>query len=79
MTRLDGLSDDVFVQVLDFGDIPGDEMVTINENATYTVLINARLSHEQQLKALAHAREHIVEKDFEKYDVQSIESDAHRT
>lgn len=66
---------DVFVYVIDlpFG---------VNEVVTpclegYTVYINARLDHEKQLKAYRHALWHIENNDFEKYDVQAIEAEAH--
>lgn len=44
----------------------------------YTVYIDERLSFEQQIKAYNHAVRHIKNGDFEKYDVDRIEYDAHR-
>lgn len=44
----------------------------------YTVYIDINLSEYQQLKAYAHALHHIRNNDFEKTDVQKIESEAHR-
>ena len=54
----------------------------VNETVTpclsgYTVYLNSRLSYEQRKKAFAHALRHIRNKDFDKSDVQSIESNAH--
>ena len=43
----------------------------------YTIYINESLSDADQINAYAHAMRHIVEKDFEKYDVQGIEMTAH--
>ena len=74
MTRLD---DDVYVDVIDFG-CPGNELITQNDDGSYTVLINARISYEQQKKSLKHALGHINDNDFEKLYVQEIETEAHR-
>ncbi len=43
----------------------------------YTVYINDQLSKEEQLSAYYHAMVHIVNHDFEKYDVQQLEMAAH--
>ena len=56
----------------------GNEMITLNEDDSYTILINARLSHEAQIKAYEHALKHIREHDFEKSSVQEIEVAAHQ-
>lgn len=74
MTRLD---DDVYVEFIDFKENPGRELVTINEDGSYTILVNARLSYEMQCEAINHAKSHINNNDFEKSCVQSIESEAH--
>lgn len=55
----------------------GEEMVIPNEDNSYTVIINSRLSQEKQMEAYIHAMKHITGNDFEKYDVQEIESRAH--
>lgn len=65
------------VQVLDFKTTCGTELVTPNEDGTYTVLINARMSYETQRKALLHAIGHILNDDFGKENVQQIEAAAH--
>lgn len=56
---------------------PGKEMVVPNEDGSYTILINAKLSQDGQLEAYQHALNHINNGDFEKTDIQSIESRAH--
>ena len=56
---------------------PGNEMVVQNEDGTYTILINAKLSQDGQLKAYQHALSHITNEDFEKSDIQNIEFQAH--
>ncbi len=44
----------------------------------YTIYINAKLSMEEQCKALEHALYHIHNNDFSKENVQEIEEEAHR-
>ena len=53
------------------------EQVIKNNDDSYTVLLNARLSHERQLEAYYHAIKHIQNNDFEKYDSGQIELCAH--
>ncbi len=60
------MTPDVNVSVIDFKGIPGNELVTENEDGSYTILINARLSYERQLQAYEHAMKHINSNDFEK-------------
>ena len=48
-----------------------------NDDGTYTIFINARLSIEQQRKTYLHEIEHIAQRDFEKEYVQRIEAYAH--
>ena len=43
----------------------------------YTVYIDENLSEQKQLKAYAHAMHHIRNHDFERGDVQEIESENH--
>lgn len=56
----------------------GREMVIPNEDDSYTVLINARLSESGRIEAYRHAMKHIAENDFDKGNVQFIESAAHK-
>lgn len=70
------MTPDVNVVLIDFK-VPGREMVVENEDGSYTMLINARLSYEGQYKAYKHGMRHIVENDFEKSNVQRIEAAAH--
>lgn len=44
----------------------------------YTIYLDASLSPYGREKAFKHAMWHIRNNDFEKYDVQQIESEAHR-
>lgn len=67
---------DVNVVLVNFPN-SGKEMVVKNEDDTYTILINSRLSNDGQLKAYQHAMKHIENDDFEKSDAQQIEAVAH--
>ena len=67
----------VNVQIIDLKTTCGTELVTPNEDGSFTVLINARMSYETQRKALLHALKHILNDDFEKENVQQIEAAAH--
>lgn len=58
-------------------DMPTNEAVTVNEDGSYTIFINARLNREQQIKSYYHTMKHIVGEDFEKENVQEIEVLAH--
>lgn len=51
---------------------------TKNEDGSYTVIINSRLSYEQQLKGYIHEIIHIINNDFENKDINSIECKAHQ-
>lgn len=67
---------DINVQLLDLP--PGiHEVVTINEDDSHTIFLNARDSHLRNLQSYKHAIGHIVHHDFDKTDVQQIESAAH--
>ena len=58
-------------------DLDVNEAVTENADGSYTIFINARLNNESQLEAYNHAMKHIENRDFERFDVQTIESIAH--
>lgn len=68
---------DVNVHLIDFP-VRGKEMIFSNEDGTYTIFINARLSYEAQLQAYEHALKHIQNEDFQKTDIQEIEYTAHK-
>lgn len=63
-------------QIINFPNC-GNEMIVENEDGSYTVLINAKLSYVGRLRAYEHAIRHIKNCDFEKDDVQKIEFNAH--
>ena len=58
-------------------DMTVNEVVTENEDGSYTIFINSRLNYEKRLKAYLHAMKHIEGDDFQKDDVQNIEYLAH--
>lgn len=49
-----------------------------NPDDTYTIVLNARMTNERLMEAYRHEIEHIENNDFEKYDVQEIEQNAHK-
>lgn len=67
--------DDVFIYYVS---LPSrvKEFVTPCQDG-YTIYINDSLSKEEQLSAYYHAMIHIIDQDFDKYDVQQIEALAH--
>ena len=71
------IPDNVSVHLLNFPNTKAREMCVENEDGSYTILVNARLSTIGQLHALEHALDHIRNNDFEKDSVQEIESMAH--
>lgn len=64
---------DVNVQFINFPS-GANEMVVPNDDGSYTILINGRLSDERQKEVYLHALKHIQEEDFNKFDVQKIEA-----
>lgn len=50
-----------------------EEQVIENEDDSYSIFINARLSHEQQMLAYQHALIHIMNGDFNKEIADDIE------
>lgn len=67
---------DIFVYVLDLPESIRGRVVE-NEDSTYTIFINAKLSYEMQIHVYQHELKHIKNGDFEKTDVQQIEAIAH--
>lgn len=70
--------EDINVQVIDM-DVMIPEQVVKNHDGSYTIFLNARYSHEYNLKSYQHAVEHINNGDFDREcgDVQVIEAAAH--
>ena len=70
------MDDYVFTYIIDLPDNV-NEMVTPCADG-YTVYLNAKLSYRGRVRAYEHALQHISHNDFEKYDVQLIEAEAHK-
>ena len=64
------------MQIMDMYTMVPEHLVK-NEDNSYTIFLNARLSKENQLKSYYHALRHINENDFCKENVQKIEYEAH--
>ena len=64
------------MQIMDM-DIMVPEHLVKNDDDTYTIFVNARLSRDSQLKYYYHALQHIKDNDFEKADTGEIEIHAH--
>lgn len=57
------LLDEINVQILDFGNsIPAT--VTINDDGSFSIFLNARLSYERRMQAYLHELRHIQRGDF---------------
>lgn len=67
---------EINVQLLNM-DTKIPEQLIKNDDDSYTVFLNARLSQESRVKSYYHALRHIANDDFEKEDVQIIEQKAH--
>lgn len=69
---------DINLNYLDFPKGKTHEAVTLNEDGSYTVFIDAKLSQEERAKKYLHALTHIIGEDFGKENVQEIEKEAHK-
>ena len=79
MTRLNDQAEEIFVEIIDFGkDTTAAEMVTKNDDGSFTVFVNARYAYARQQEALEHAIRHINQEAFDRVDVQQIEAAAHQ-
>ena len=67
----------VNVVLMDWPDTKAKEIVTENEDGSFTIFINARISTDAQAKSYWHGMEHIKGLDFQREDVQQIEALAH--
>ena len=52
--------------------------VVENNDMSYTIVLNSRLSYERNVTSYLHGIKHIMKNDFEKDDVQEIETKAHK-
>lgn len=71
------MDDNIYTYIIDLkSSVP--EMVVSNPDGTYSIFLNARYSFERQQESFEHACKHIRNNDFEKTDVQTIETEAHK-
>lgn len=68
--------EDINIQLLDM-DTKIPEHLIKNNDDSYTVFLNARLSQESRVKSYYHALQHIVDNDFGEESVQEAERKAH--
>lgn len=68
--------DEINVQILNM-DTKIPEQLIKNDDDSYTIFLNARLSQESRMKSYYHALTHIKQHDFEKENVQEIEQETH--
>lgn len=54
-----------------------DEVLTLNDDSSYTAFINEKRSPACQIRAYNHALEHILNDDFQEGNVQKIERKRH--
>ena len=68
---------DYFVRVVDFPVCSCGGLVTPNEDGTFSVYINSRLSHEQNKKSMRHELRHMEHDDFYRTaPIEQIEREA---
>lgn len=68
--------EDVNVQIINM-DTKIPEQIVKNKDDSYSIFINAKLSHDRQIEAYYHAIKHIENGDFEKENADKIELNAH--
>lgn len=68
--------DDINVQILDM-DTKVPEHLVKNNDDSYTIFLNARMSRENQIASYYHAIKHIERNDYNMENVQEIEKNAH--
>ena len=66
------LTEAIGVYFLDM-DTAVEEEVHPNEDGSYTIIINSRISYERQMRAYQHAIKHIMDDDFNKENADDIE------
>ena len=66
------LTEAIGVYFLDM-DTAVDEEVHLNEDGSFTIFLNSRLSCERQMLAYQHAIRHIMNDDFSKDNADNIE------
>lgn len=68
---------DYNIQLIDFPSGKVHEAVTPNEDGSVTIFLDKNATFESQRKRFLHVMKHLSRDDFEKEDVQEIESETH--
>lgn len=68
--------EDVYVYMSDLHGV--NEVVVSNDDGSYSIFIDDKLSPCGRINAYQHAMGHIKNRDFEKPDIQRIEYQAHK-
>ena len=68
--------EDVYVYMRDLHGV--NEVVVSNDDGSYSIFIDDKLSPGGRINAYQHAMGHIRNRDFEKRDIQRIEYQAHK-
>lgn len=67
---------DINTKLIDMDVLVGEQVIKNNDDS-YTILLNARLSHERQLECYKHALLHINNDDFGNDNADEIEFKTH--
>ncbi len=70
-------NEDIYVYLMDLPTSVRGRLVC-NEDGSFTIILNSRISYDAQLEAYHHELRHIQGNDFQKEDVQQIEASAHQ-
>lgn len=68
---------DYHVELIGFPSGKVHEAVTLNEDGSYTIFLDKNSTIEAQRKRFLHALKHIKKSDFQKDDIQKIETESH--
>ncbi|ERL19785.1 hypothetical protein HMPREF1986_02242 [Oribacterium sp. oral taxon 078 str. F0263] len=70
---------DVYTYLVDFETTGVSEMVRMNDDGSYTVLLNSRMSREKNRESYLHAKKHIHSHDLDTRDGKSVQEIEQRT
>lgn len=72
------MTKEIFVHVIDLKNTKVAETVSHNEDGSYSIFLNARMSQQKRCDAYIHALKHILQDDFEKHiSANELEAYAH--
>lgn len=74
---INNIPDNVGVHIINM-DTAVHEQIVLNDDGSFSIFLNARLNRETQIVAYNHALHHILNDDFYKSNVDSIEYQAHK-